>query len=82
MVLIIETGKVYEEVFKEPVLADKPLLPCEPDVRKALQNYLKNTKPEALIENSELSFSTWNEFIEATKEMKGLPGSFFIKEIK
>lgn len=82
MVLIIETRKVYEEVFKEPVPADKPLLPYEPDVRKALQNYLKNTKPEVLTENSALSFTSWTEFIEATKEMKGLPGSFFIKEIK
>lgn len=82
MVLIIETRKVYEEVFKEPVPTDKPLLPYEPDVRKALQDYLKNTKPEALAENSALSFTSWAEFIEATKEMKGLPGSFFIKEIK
>lgn len=82
MVLIIEVGKVYEAVLKEPVPTDKPLLPYEPNIRKALQNYLKNTEPETLVENSALSFSTWNEFIEATKEMKGLPGSFFIKEIK
>ena len=82
MVLIIELWKVYEAVFKEPVPPNKPLLPYETDIRKALRNYLKTTEPEALIKMAVLSFVDWKTFVDATKEMKGFPGSFFIKELK
>lgn len=82
MILVIETGRVYEETFKKPVPNDNPLWFCDPETRKAMQNYLKNTKPESLAEKSARCFSTWKEFEEAAKERTTLPGNFFIKEIK
>ncbi len=86
MVLVIEVHKLYDKVL--PDEGDRKLYEnnkfwfCEPENKKKIQNYLKGAGPGELGELATLSFETWKEFETATKEMKSLPGAFYIKEIK
>ena len=85
MVLVIEVHKLYDKVLSDE--EDRKLYKnnkfwfCEPENKKKIQNYLKSTGTEELVELAALSFNSWEEFETAVKEMSSLPGAFYIKEI-